>query len=392
MDNLLNKKDDSGAELKGLALLLTGTFTLIIFLLFLLAVTPPSALLSGAGKERGLLTLNTEEIFPLEEGEAGNYYPYNSDHLIKVTNNLLSYVSFKGKEESSYEISCRKPQVRINQKYILVADDGGFNYYLFNQAGLVLEGKTDAPIRGMSVSASGKTAFIMDELNTKGVLRVLDENGKHILDWRIRDRLRSGYVISMSFTADSQFIDVSQVNTDGAGLQSMMTRLDLNKAEINLSVVQPGNGIYPLIYSLPDKSVLLVNGKNILKNDGGEVRQWLSFHQIYETAVSDEGIGLIAADYLELEPKFYYFTFKDQGNFGSHEHVLSLDVGREPHAPAMAFGKISVADGEGVYVLKESNIRDANFFAAGSEVLRQQFISENHLLLICRSSVQIIRV
>lgn len=377
---------------RGMGLLLAGSFCLVIFLLFLLAITPPSALVSQEGKAQGFVSLNTEEVFPLEEGEAKQLYPYNADHLLKVSSSLVSYLSFKGDEELSVPVNCPNPFIVTQGNFILLADEGGFNYYLLNELGLVLEGKTDAPIRAAAVSASGKMAFLMDELHTKGVLRVLSEDGKHILDWRVRDRLRSGYIISMSFTPDSEFINVSQVNTDGAHLQSIMTRLDLKKAEIALSLTQPGSGIYPQLFSRAQQDVYLINAEEVVRNQAAEVKRWLHFSRITEAVQGEQGLALLAKARPDEKTELYYFNYSDAGNLNRPETPIGTAVGSEPHALTAAYGRMAAADGDGVYIMKQNNAREANYFACGSPVIRQRFLSENHLLLICRDSVRVIRV
>lgn len=377
---------------KGLGFLLAGSFCLVLFLLLLVAVSPSSALVSKEAKEQGAVSLNTEQAFKVDAGDARQIYPYNTDHVIKLSGSLVSYLSFQGKEEISVPINCQNPFLTINGQYILVADEDGFNFYLLNAKGLVLRGKTDSPIRGAAVSETGKTAFIMDELRTKGVLRVLDEHGKHILDWRVRDRLRSGYILNMAFSADSKFIDVSQVNTDGAYLQAIMTRLDLVKATISSSLLQPGNGLYPMIYSLPDKEVLLLNSDTVVRNQQAEVQKWLSFTSIREAACGKQGLAVLGRTRDDDPEQLYYCAYNDPGNLTKAEALTGTKVGSSPHALTAGFGKISVAADDGVYIMKENNIRDANFYSAGSRVIRQAFLSENHLLLVCENSVQIIRV
>ncbi len=376
----------------GIGILLGASFCLVIFLLFLLALTPPSALISREGKEQGFVSLNTEEVFSLEEGEALQIYPYNADHVLKLSNELLSYLSFKGEEEFSVPVNCQNPFLSREGEYILIADEGGFNYYLADAEGLVFEGKTDAPIRGASVSASGKMAFLCDEMHSKGVLRVIGEDGKHILDWRVRDRLRSGYILDMDFTPDSRYIDVTQLNSDGASLQTIMTRLDLDNARISLSLNQPDSGVYPRIYSRDGRTVYLMNANDVLRNYGAEVSRWLHFDKISEACPCADGMALLAADEQNGHLKLFYYAYSEAGNLMYGETAPGSEVGRAPYALTAGFGKIAAADGEGVYIMKENNIYDANYFACGSPVVRQQFLSENHLLLICRDSVSVIRV
>lgn len=383
---------ESRKERRGIGLFLTGTLCLIIFLLFLLAITPPSALISKEGKEKGFVSLNTEEVFPLEEGAAVSLYPYNADHVLKLSSNLLSYLSFQGKEELSVPINCPNPSICTEGNLILLADEGGFNYYLLNEKGLVLEGKTEAPIRGAALSPSGKMAFLMDELKTKGVLRVLDEKGKHILDWRVRDRLRSGYIIDFAFSRDSRYINVSQVNSDGAHLQSIMTRLDLETAQISLSLTQPGTALFPEVYSHDDGTVYLINATDVVRNQGAEVSRWLNFDKILEVSPAADGLALLAQAEDDDPVELFFFAYNDAGNLHRPESPEGVKTGDNPHALTAGFGKLSVADGDGVYIMKQNNTRDANFFACGSPVVRQRFLSENHLLIICRDSVRIIRV
>lgn len=379
-------------ERRGLGLIIAAAFALVILLLFLVAAMPRSLFLSAKAEEADFLSLNTEEAFRLEEGVAVQMYPFNSDHLVKVTNELVSYVSFKGSEEQAVQINCPTPLVTINGDYILVSDLGGYRFYLLDGQGLVLQGKTSAPIRSAAVSSSGKTAFIMEELHTKGVLRVLDEKGKHMLDWRVRDRLRSGYVINMAFSQDNTAIDVSLLNTDGASLQSILTRMDLTNATIASSIVQPDPTAYPLLFSAADSRVLMVSSESVVQNRGAGADAWLNFYRIQEVAVDAAGMALLASPQPGEVPSLYFFPFDDSGNANQGSASTGTQLGQGAFALEASYGHIAVASGDGVYILRQNNLSEPNYFACGSPVIRQKFLSESHLLIICRDSVQIIRV
>ncbi len=378
-------------ENRGFAVLLLLVFMLILGLLFILATLPMSALLSADDAEQEVLSLNTEESFPLAEGEAELMYPFNTDHLIKVTNELVSYVSFRGQVEKAVTINCPTPLVSINEAFILVADLGGYNFYLLDQNGLVLQGKTSAPIQAASVSPHGKTAFVMDEMHTKGVLRVLDERGKHILDWRVRDRLKSGYIIAMDFTADSQMIDVSLLNTDGASVKPYLTRVDLERQALATTVLQDGTNAFPLLYHSGEETIA-VSSERVVKNQDAQAELWLSFQNIQEVAADESGLALLASPQAGEVPSLYYFSYDDIGNSNRGDANTGTVLGAEPYNLTSGFGRISVAVEDSVYILKQNNINEANHYTCGAPIVRQKFLSETHLLIICRNRVQIIRV
>ncbi len=391
-ENRKEMRNVSPPRPRGLGGLILLVFVLILALLFIVAKAPGTLFVSADDQAAEYLSLTTEEAFTLSDGEAEQLYPFNSDHLVKISNDLVSYISFKGAVENTVAISTMNPLVTINKNYILVADQGAYNFYLLDNNGLVLQGKTSSPIEGAAVSLSGKTAFIMDEIYTKGVLRVLDEEGKHILDWRVRDRLRSGYIISMAFTEDNQKIDVSLLNTDGAALKSYLTRLDLQEQAIVSSLSLYGSTAYPLIYPAGDDLVFTVGSTQVLKNQGAASEPWLTFDIIQETSYDQNGLALLASPVAGQSPSLYYFAASEQGNADRGSAGTGTSFGNNMYGLTSGYGMISVAQGEDVYIAKQANLAEANQYACKGLIVRQFFLSESHLLVITENSVQVIRV
>ncbi len=374
-----------------LFLLVILTFVLIFGLLFLL-VTLPNRSLFSESLDKQLMAINTDQLFALKEGESQQVYPFSNEYLMRVSNDLVTYITLNGDHEKNQTVQLQRSIIARNEKFFLVADQGAFNFYLFNTKGLLYHGTTDQNIVKIAVSDSGKSAFLMEEVNSKGVLRVLDEEGRHILDWRVRDRLESGYIINMAFTPDNRYMDVSLINTDGSQVKPIYYRLDLKEAKLSKLITLPGDLVYPVILPSTQESTILVGPSQVMRIEDLQVKPWFHLEQIHDVSLAEEGFAVLGKGQLNATTKLYYIPYSD---FQTHSiGVLShgIEVGNAPLDVEAAFGKIAISDGQGIYLLNESNMSDRNYFASPSTIIRMKFINRNMLLLVTEDRVQILHV
>lgn len=376
------------------SLLLPGlSFLLALLIMAVLLVLPQDKLL--AGKDQAVappVELNSQVLLSLNKGESDRYYPYSDQYLLRLSNDLVTYLTLTGREEMSFPIQVNNLYMDQAGSYFLIGDLGGYNFYLFDQEGLQYYGRTDEPIEALSVSPTGASSFILNEATSKGIVRILDDKGKHLLDWRIRDRLYSGYPLNMAFTPDGKFLDVSLINTDGASLGPIYYQIDLEALQLSKAVYLDGDLLYPLLLAKDANTAYLVSSSHVVKVEELKSNILLEFSEIYDAVPGEKGLGILGRQTEGDEKRFYYIPYVEGQTHPIEGNLQAKEIGRDAYLLIKGHGKMALASPEGVYILDENRSEALNFLSLKSPVQKMTFIKEDVLLVIMEDQVRLVRV
>ena len=222
----------------------------IILLVFLVALLLWLALTGqdpfGGQEERSVVD-SPVDGFLLDKLDADTLTPFADAYLLRLSPNRLSVLNLEGAEEFSFGIRAESPQVTTASDYALVYEQDGYDYYLVQPTGVIYEGRTLDPIIEAQVSNQGQAALILDAPDTRGVLRVMEKDGRHLFDYRLRDRMRSGYLITVNFAESQPYLDLSLLNTDGAIPRPLIHRFDLETAKLTDIYQMDATEVLPVI-------------------------------------------------------------------------------------------------------------------------------------------------
>ncbi len=365
----------------------------ILVILVLLIFLPESLYLSGKQDKTNQLSLASDTLFTIDSSRARNMSVFANRYILELRNENLNFLSFQGEVESSYSINNDNAKLEFNDKYALVSDLNGFNYYLFTEKGLVYEGRSTEKILYSAVSNKGYVALILDTYDSKGMVRVLDPNGKHILDYKLRERIRSGYPISLCFNPDSSQIFINIINLDGAHIQTHIHSIDLSTLHIETHLNLVSTLALPKIYS-PDKNlVALSSDTNFVLSNLYDISSKTKFKEIKDLSLTKDEVYFLAK--VEDNDEFSIFSVKysellDKKNGEQPKINGPLNVGETPYLVKSGSDYTAVAAKNGIYIISNNN---SFFYEMGNiEVIEMDFINKKQVLLVCKDGVRLVNI
>lgn len=104
------------------------------------------------------------------------YDTYKGD-IITSTKDGTKRINLKGKIIWDQPFTMNTPQIKVTEPYVLVADFGGTEFYVFNNKGLMYSQKTNYPILNIELSESGQVV-ILEENRDAHTLTVYNTKGE----------------------------------------------------------------------------------------------------------------------------------------------------------------------------------------------------------------------
>jgi len=180
---------------RGIVLLAVAVFVSIVYIVYLNRYNPViSSFLRVVVKEEIVQKSSIIEIDTSLNYDVGIY----KGNVVLCNNDGIKAVNQKGEEEWSIALSLSKPIMKINDKYVLVADKGGREVNIVTNYSVLCTVRTDEPIVTASINNAGYFAVVTDEKGHKGRITVYDanSNGQEIYKWYSGQNYITDVVIS----------------------------------------------------------------------------------------------------------------------------------------------------------------------------------------------------
>ncbi len=396
MENQENKNFNIFENIKASGLInILAIFTLLIILgtMYALSEIPSSTYLKDADSNLNQLSIASDMLYPLDENTARNLHPFNTNHSLLVSNNLVSYIGLDGTSEQDISIQVSQPLVSTTDDAVLISDLNGFNYYLFDNNGLKLSGRTNSPIIDAEVANNSYFGLILDEPRTKGMVRLFDNNGVHILDYQLRERLKSGFPLALEFSPNSEFLYINIINLDRANISTNIQVINLIELEINHYTNILEGESYPIIESPNNDGIVLLNSNTFFYTDLHEANARIEFNSILDSTRDSETVSFLAKLNEQDPYTLFYVNYNDFLSSSRESLDTSIEVGDNPSSLISNSRNIVVASDNGIYIVPKNSPNNAQFQELGNfEIFEMHFIEDNQLLLICSDGVRLVNI
>lgn len=318
----------------------------------------------------------------LLDGNAQSIYPFTDDTILRISPDSVEYLNMQGQSNKIVEVSLTKPMLVSNQNFSLVYDLEGQNYYLFDRYGLVYKANAKAPIQAVRLAKDGHVALIMQTDNSKGSLRVMNPNGKHLFDYDIKDRENSGYLLSAAFSNDSAYLDLSLLNTDSVKLYPLVTRFNLKTLKVVVNYQIDYNGALPLILRSSANNMILLSESDVFHIVNQQFVRWFAIAELKEAQEVLRGIAILASKTFQANLKLYYVDVTDNEPSESN----SVELGNSPESLICNNSYAAVIDGQQVYRVNVATMRSEKF-RLSSPIVRIALDSQNRLIIVTENKV-----
>lgn len=154
---------------------------IIKFLVKLLLLLTVLLLLGAWFYYRGQYKYDTYQVVwekDLAEGSL-SFYAELSGNLIKYSRDGASCIGEDGETIWTQSFEMKNPIVDICQDYMIIAEQQGYQFYIFNSEGLTGSGTTNQPITKASVAATG-TCILLTERDQGNDINYYDKTGAQV--------------------------------------------------------------------------------------------------------------------------------------------------------------------------------------------------------------------
>jgi len=375
MDHHPNKRPPQRSR-ASLIVLITLAFLLMIATGILVASLPDDAAWQQETPATSAPSPN-DSGFAATAVEAQQMYPF-SDGIMKVTSARVSFLDIRGHERFAADTDFTAPFNISNGGFFLVADREGHGLILLDSSGERLRSTVEGRISGAAVRSDGYLAIIQDQSESTGVVSIFaPDRPTKLFDVIFAE---SGYVLSVSFPADSDSFDVTLVNTASSSARPVIKRYSLQGRQ--LGERRPDlTGIYPLAaYAGPGQLVLCGTASLAALTYANDQLVWQAdYQQISAVRSADNGLLVLAGEQDGFS-SLQLLKPDGQSKFKTRVGVSAANLDLRGNLACLSNGThvliVSLADG---------SIRLDQDVAA--EVTRVAFAQDGSLTVVTRSGV-----
>lgn len=364
-------------------LLIFASILLVLLAVLLIWLSQTGQEPFGAQDNRSAVD-NPVDGFLLDKIDASSLTPFGDAYVLRLNPNRLSVINLEGAEEYSFNIRSESPQVATAGDYALVFERDGYDYYLAKPQGVIYEGKTQDPIVEGQVSLDGQVALILDSPETRGVLRLMDTDGRHLLDYRLRDRLRSGQLIRANFAQDEPIVDLALLNTDGSSPRPLIHRFDIETAKLNEIYQIDANEVLPIIAQGVGGDLLAIGPQSVYRLEGDSIVPWLKAARIQAALPCQNGAAMIASESFDGVTRLYYLKFSDSST--QLNELPSVVVGDAPQLFVTRNNYVAVAEGSVLHVVNVNTMATERV-DLGSNIVQISLDDRGRVLVVTQDRV-----
>ena len=174
---------------------------------------------------------------------AGSQFLAYGNGFIKYSNDGAIYTDANDEVYWNQTYEMKEPMADVCEDYVALADKGGTEIYIMNQAGM--QGKIETPmnISRISVANQGVVAVWM-ESDGENYIRMYDKNGKNLVSGAFYTE-KSGYPLDISLCYDGKKLAVSMLTVNNGEVCSTIKCYNFGSVGQNEIDYMVGSFDYP---------------------------------------------------------------------------------------------------------------------------------------------------
>lgn len=287
MDSLMERKDEKRIEREKKKHKRTVVFT-TVFAIFAVAVFAGYLINSLINRE--YTAYETVTSIPRQDSDTVKYLSYKDGAILKYTRDGASAMDAAGNVlwNGSYELN--NPAADVCGSYVVIADIGGKEAYVFNGSDSGTRITTLLPILEAEVAKQGVVALVLEDEDSNEI-QIYNpyEGSKSLLVKILTNAGNDGYPVDISLSEDGKKLVTSYVTTKNGELKSKVTFYnfdEVGKDKVNNIVggVDYGSDVVARVVFLDNDTVCLMFNKGLILYSMQELPE--------ETAVLDAGAEL----------------------------------------------------------------------------------------------------
>lgn len=245
----------------------------------------------------------------LEEMTEAGYQKFRGD-FVKYSKDGITLFTDGGESVWSETFSMKSPRIIQNDVYLVVADIGGNEIFLFDEKGKLEEYTMPYPICDIELAEQGVIAVVLEDQKTN-YIQIYDKEGKQIVDFAMTIE-QSGYPLDIALSKDAINIVVSAITMEGLETKNTIAFYNFGSVGQNANSNKYVGGFYytesifPKVEFIGDKTVcafgdnklMLYEVTNKPKEDPIEIPIKTEIHSIFS---NNQYIGIVRKNEIETE-------------------------------------------------------------------------------------------
>ena len=197
-----------------------------------------------------------EQVQEIESSSEGNHYEAFAGGMLRYSANGMALLDTSGRAVWDYGYSMKSPVMAVNGSYGIVGDRQAQTAVIFGTDGMLGTITTTMPILGLTISAHGVAALMLDDTDSS-VIQFYDRTGLK-LDITVKNVLTetTGYPMDLSLSPTGTGLILSMIYMDQGSMQSRITFLnfDVGKSSSDrvVGMFPYGETLFPQVEYLSD--------------------------------------------------------------------------------------------------------------------------------------------
>lgn len=212
----------------------------------------------------------TVNSMPRQDSSTVKYVAYKDNGILKYTRDGASALDTEGNIlwNGSYEFN--NPEADICGQYVVIADIGGKEAYVFNGSDSGTKITTLLPILEAEVAKQGVVALVLEDKESNEIQIINPYEGKNSLLVKVPTNTGTdGYPIDISLSEDGQKMVTSYVAIENGAMKNKVTFYnfgEIGKDKVNNIVggVDYGQDVVARVVFLDNDTIALMKQKSIL--------------------------------------------------------------------------------------------------------------------------------
>ncbi len=321
--------------------------------------------------------------FQSVEGLSGGDYNLEryGDDMLCYNNNEMALINAKGETKWSVAISTTSPKVYVEDDYILLADLGGNEAYLYDGDTLKAEIKLKEDIFAAALDNRGNIAVASKKQGYKGHIAVFSKNGEKQYEFSSGN----GYISSLDIRRSEMAI--SQITAQDDALYSRVILVNWKKNEEKQCESKKDRMVFEVKF-LDNGDIIAVSDKDFTGYDNdGDIDFTVSYGgrelKKYNISADDNMVFCFKGDRNDSVVESYSKSGKLRGTRSESGEISNIDVcGEAIIINSMRSVKRVYPDGdEGKNTISKHDVRKIKLFP-----------SRRHALITGNSQATVIKV
>lgn len=307
MDSLTGRNDEKRLERETKrhkqAVVFTGVFAIFATVVFI-------AYLINSLINREYTSYELLDFWPRLDSSSVTYLSYNNNTILKYTSDGASAMDTEGNIlwNGSYEFN--NPKADTCGQYVVIADIGGKEAYVFNGSDSGTKITTLLPILEAEVAKQGVVALVLEDSESNEIQIYNPYDTSDSLLVKIPTNIGSdGYPVDISLSDDGKKLVTSYVAIESGALKNKITFYnfdDIGKDKVNsiVGAVDCGDNIAAQVVFLDNDTVCLMQEKSFVLYEMSEIPEEITTLETTEDVTgvlyNQNTLGYIAADTLYL--------------------------------------------------------------------------------------------